>query len=301
MRSLRVAHPARPAHAATRSRSRSATSRFGSSGRSSREPSAARMQTRFVSVPKPDPASATSLATSRSTPLRSSLSPARSSEPVSAAKPTSTGRGTTGWAVTSPVTSVPRTIRTIWASTSGVDSSSRVRPAPRWSLRSAACFGRKSATAAAMTSASNPAAPSGVWVNRKSAALRSAVESTRTMVAPAGRGTSVFAATIVTVAPRSRAAAAIAAPIRPVERFPMYRTGSMASRVPPADTTTCRPVRSASRGAATMGGRWAGSGLRTGRSPMAATTASTIDGSSASRPTPVCPEASSPAPGSTMV
>ena len=110
----------------------------------------------------------------------------------------------------------------------------------------------------------------------------------------------MFAATIVTLAPRSRAAAAIAAPIRPVERLPMKRTGSMASRVPPAVTTTWRPARSASRGAATSGGRAAGSGLRTGRSPTAATTASTISGRSASRPTPAWPDASSPAAGSTI-
>ena len=56
-------------------------------------PSAARIVTRFVSVPNPEPGSATSFATSRSTPLRRSFSAARSSEPVSAAKPTSTGRG----------------------------------------------------------------------------------------------------------------------------------------------------------------------------------------------------------------
>ena len=49
------------------------------------------MLTRFVSVPNPEPASATSLATSRSTPLRLSFSAARSSEPVSAAKPTRYG------------------------------------------------------------------------------------------------------------------------------------------------------------------------------------------------------------------
>ena len=41
----------------------------------------------------------------------------------------------------------------------------------------------------------------------------------------------------VTRAPRSSAASAIATPIRPVERLPMKRTGSIASRVPPAVTT----------------------------------------------------------------
>ena len=49
--------------------------------------------TRFVSAPKPDPASATSFATRKSTPfLFQSLSAARAMDPVSAAKPTSTGR-----------------------------------------------------------------------------------------------------------------------------------------------------------------------------------------------------------------
>ncbi len=75
----------------------------------------------------------------------------------------------------------------------------------------------------------------------------------------------------------------------------------MGSRVPPAVTTTCRPARSASRaGASVSGGRAAASAARTGRPATAATTASTIAGSSASRPTPDCPDASGPASGSTM-
>ena len=43
----------------------------------------------------------------------------------------------------------------------------------------------------------------------------------------------------------------------------------MASRVPPAVTTTCRPVRSASRAGSVSGGRAAGSAARTGRSATA--------------------------------
>ena len=59
----------------------------------------------------------------------------------------------------------------------------------------------------------------------------------------------------------------------------MKRTGSIGSRVPPAVTTTWRPVEvRVARPAATSGGRAAGSGARTGRSPTAATTASTIAG-----------------------
>ena len=50
----------------------------------------------------------------------------------------------------------------------------------------------------------------------------------------------------------------------------MKRTGSIASRVPPAVTTTCRPPRSASRAGPASGGRAAGSAARTGRSPTAA-------------------------------
>jgi hypothetical protein len=44
--------------------------------------------------------------------------------------------------------------------------------------------------------------------------------STRTRRAPAGGSTVVAAATAVTSAPRARASATIAAPIRPEERFP---------------------------------------------------------------------------------
>ena len=91
-----------------------------SSGSSSRDPSAARMVTRLVSVPKPDPASATSFATSRSTPLRRSFSAARSSDPVSAAKPTRTGAAGRGSRVGAPSLSSPWAIRAISASRSGV-------------------------------------------------------------------------------------------------------------------------------------------------------------------------------------
>ena len=114
----------------------------------------------------PEPGSATSLATSRSTPLRRSLSAARSSEPVSAANPTRTGRGAQRLVRRRRRSrSVPRAIRAISARMSGVGSSSRVSP-----RRARACVarpspGRKSATAAAMTSASNPARPPSSWVS----------------------------------------------------------------------------------------------------------------------------------------
>jgi hypothetical protein len=57
----------------TRSNSASATARFDWIGRSSRDPSEARIVTRFVSVPKPEPASLTSFATRRSTPFSRQL------------------------------------------------------------------------------------------------------------------------------------------------------------------------------------------------------------------------------------
>ena len=80
----------------------------------------------------------------------------------------------------------------------------------------------------------------------------------------------------------------------------MNRTGSIASAVPPALTTTWRPSRSRSRAGSTIGGRRAASGWRTGRPSTAPTTASTMSPSSASRPTPDCPDASGPDAGSTI-
>ena len=137
-------------------------------------------------------------------------------------------------------------------------------------------------------------------VRRCAAAPRGDRPSTRPgrTSALAGRPTSTFAAMSVTRAPRSRAASAIATPILPVERLPMNRTGSIGSRVPPAVTTMWRPARSASRaGADERAGarrdRRPGSGARA----IAATTASTIRGSSASRPTPDWPGGERPGLG----
>ncbi len=75
----------------------------------------------------------------------------------------------------------------------------------------------------------------------------SSVDSTRTIVTPAGSGSATLAATSVTSAPRATAVRARAYPWSPEERLPMKRTGSIASRVPPAETTTRRPARSRSR------------------------------------------------------
>ena len=111
-----------------------------------------------------------------------------------------------------------------------------------------------------MTRASKPAAPAcrgsaqegGAQVGCRSRRVRRS--------RPAAAATPLSAATSVTRAPRSSAAATIATPIRPVERLPMNRTGSIASRVPPAVTTMCRPSRSASR--AGVDERRAGGGVR---------------------------------------
>ena len=120
----------------------------------------------------------------------------------------------------------PRAIRAISARRSGVGSSSSVRPSPRSSLRSAGVAGRKSATAAAMTSASKPGAPSarvdGAQQRGAQVGGRLDADDRRRR---AGSGTSTLAAISVTRAPRSSAASAIATPILPVERLPMNRTG----------------------------------------------------------------------------
>ena len=81
----------------------------------------------------------------------------------------------------------------------------------------------------------------------------------------------------------------------------MKRTGSIGSRVPPAVTTMCRPARSGvarrrRRAAAGRPGRAPGpAGRRRPRRPHRRSA-----GSSASRPTPVWPDASGPPPGSTI-
>ncbi len=92
-----------------------------------------------------------------------------------------------------------------------------------------------------------------------------------------------MAAIRVTSAPRRAASAAKATPIRPEERLPTKRTGSIGSRVPPAVTSTRRP--SSPEGA---------------RVSTAASMAAKTSAGSASRPTPRSPsEASRPVPGST--
>ena len=83
----------------------------------------------------------------------------------------------------------------------------------------------------------------------------------------------------MTSAPRRWAAAAIAAPILPLERLPTNRAGSIASCVGPAVTTMRLPVRS-----------WRDS---------TCAAASRISAGSASRPGPVQRHARKPSPGPT--
>ncbi len=143
-------------------------------------------------------------------------------------------------------------------------------------LLSPASRGRKSATAAAITTTSAPSACS-----RIAPRISSAVP-TATTVAPAGGSTSIRPATSTTSAPRERAVRASSTPWRPLLRLPRKRTGSQGSWVPPALMTTRRPRRSSS-------GR-----PRRSRSSAAATMA---DGSG-SRPGPLSAPVSRPTAGS---
>ena len=100
--------------------------------------------------------------------------------------------------------------------------------------------GRKSATAAAMTTTSAPGATA---LDRLVHLGRGLDPHHVDRRRGAGRPTVV---TSVTLAPRAAASAARAWPCLPEERLPTKRTGSMGSRVPPAVTTTCSPARSRS-------------------------------------------------------
>ena len=161
--------------------------------------------------------------------------------------------------------------------------------------------GRKSATAAAMTSASagradrRTSSDGGAQLGGRSRPGRSS--------APSGSGHLDVGRRRASRGPRGRAPPRRSRrPSCPVERLPMKRTGSIGSGVPPAVTTTCRPVEvRLARRLRVAGGRCAGSGARTGRPSTAATTASTICGSSARRPTPDWPDASDPISGATIV
>ena len=126
---------------------------------------------------------------------------------------------------------------------------SRATPSSLPSLRSAATLGRKSATAAAITTTSAEAA------RAITSASISAAVSTRTTSTPGGSGRSAAAVTSTTDAPRPAASTATASPCLPDERLPRKRTGSMGSRVPPAVTRTRRPARSPAGAGRRGGGR----------------------------------------------
>ena len=283
---------------ATRSSSASATARLLCSGRSARDPSAARIDTRLVSVPKPEPGSATSFATSRSTPLRRSLSAARSSEPVSAANPTRTGTGCSGSRVAAPSLSRPWAIRATSARRSGVDSSSERQVVGARELGLGG--GDRPEVGHGRGHDQGVEAGGGGWTLGRGAAARRAARRSSRPGRPWPRAADRPRRSRRRPSPARRGRARprrSPTPIRPVERLPMKRTGSIASRVPPAVTTTWRPARSASRAGPTRGGRAAGSGARTADAATAATTASTIAPSSASRPIPSWPDASGPRSG----
>ena len=81
----------------------------------------------------------------------------------------------------------------------------------------------------------------------------------------------------------------------------MNRTGSIASRVPPAVTTTWRPARSASRGGPDE--RRPRRRVRGTDRPIADGRDDGVDDRRRARPAarrPICPEASGPASGSTI-
>ena len=127
----------------------------------------------------------------------------------------------------------PRPPRAAWATRGGLGQDVlgglqlQGSPPPRSSLRVRGCLGRKSATAAAMNRASAPGRAA-----RTASRIRAVVgASTRSPRRAPGRTS--CPAMSVTRAPRARAASAIATPIRPVQRLPMKRTGSIGSAVPP--------------------------------------------------------------------
>ena len=182
---------------------------------------------------------------------------------LSAAKPIRNGRTSAGISPTS-------------AMMSGLGTRSTCSSAPsRLILRPLACFGAKSSTAAAITRMSAPGA------SRITAWRMAPAVAAFTTFTPGGGLTLMAPAIRVTVAPRSRAASAMAVPILPLDRLPMKRTGSMGSRVPPALTTTLSPSRSPARS-------------------KSRSTASAMVAGSARRPIPVRPEASDPTSGSTI-
>lgn len=103
-------------------------------------------------------------------------------------------------------------------------------------LCSADVAGRQSATAAAETKTVAPG------TSRSRLFCMFSADFTFTRPTPRGVGSPTGPATSVTWAPASWAARAMANPILPLERLVRPRTGSMASKVGPALTSTCWPA-----------------------------------------------------------
>src|SRR5581483_12216044 len=196
-----AAHALAPKRWTTASRTMRATSRLPVRGTFCSLPSAASTFTWLVSCSKPAPGAVTSLATMTSRRLRRSLASASSrTADVSAANPTST---------------CPSGLRSPRAARmSGVGSStSSGTPSAFLIFEGATALGRKSATAAAMITASAPAAAARV------ASSISAAVCTGTTVTVEGTHRSTVD-TRVTPAPRRAASWASAYPWRPDERLP---------------------------------------------------------------------------------
>ncbi len=216
--------------------------------------------TAFVSCWKPTSGALTSLATMRSRFLRCSLLCALATRSlVSAAKPTRIWPGH----LRSPSA----------ARMSGVGSSTMSGTPPSFLiLPASATFGRKSATAAAITTTSACGA------RASTAACICAAVSTAWSSAPGGVG-STTVDTSVTRAPCASASAATAYPCLPLLRLAITRTASIGSRVPPAVTTTCVPCSAPP--------------------PSTSSTSARIRSGEASRPLPESPPARRPSSGST--
>ena len=156
---------ARPARAPRGRAARSATSRLDSSGSSSRDPSAARIVTRLVSVPKPgaglgdvvgDEQVDALAAELLGGPLERAGLGREADQDRDGPERLAGRRAVAVEPVGDPGDLGQQVRRRLELDGRGVDAAS--------SLRSAGAAGRKSATAAAITRASNPAAPSGAWV-----------------------------------------------------------------------------------------------------------------------------------------
>ena len=233
----------------------------GAGGRAA-VPSAARIVTRLVSVPKPEPCSVTSFATSRSTPLQASLPAARASRSRRRSRPVP-GRAREPAAPPRPLEAAIEPADP--GQEVGVGTSRSVRPASVRRILAAAGLGRAEVGhGGGHDQGVEAGPPPGSSARSSSAAPMAAAVSARITATASGSGTLTVAATRVTRAPRSRAASATAMPILPDERLPMKRTGSIGSAVPPAVTTTCRPARSASRGIPATSERGPAAGARRG-------------------------------------